>query len=429
MPSYSETLDYLFSRLPMFTRVGASAFKKDLSNTLALCKILDNPERKFKSIHVAGTNGKGSSSHMLAAILQAHGYKTGLYTSPHLRDFRERIRIDGEMISEEAVIAFTESMKTAIGEIAPSFFELSVAMAFQHFAENKVDIAVIETGMGGRLDSTNVVQPELSLITNIGMDHMEFLGNDLASIAGEKAGIIKANTPAVISKTQKETSPVFSEKAKSLSSPLYFADQLWQIERLNRDESFQYFRVKRQDQEQFELALDLLGSYQTGNIPGVLESIYQLNQSPSWHISQASILLGLGQVKSSTGLMGRWQTLSNSPRIICDTGHNEDGIKEVIAMLNNESFDQLHVVIGMVNDKEVDKVLQLFPKNAIYYFTQAAIPRAMPVNDLFAKAQKHRLHGTSYTKVSDALDAAKSASGNSDLIFVGGSTFVVAEVV
>lgn len=413
----------------MFTRVGATAFKKDLSNTLALCKLLDNPEHKFKSIHIAGTNGKGSSSHMLAAVLQAQGYKTGLYTSPHLRDFRERIRIDGEMISEEAVIAFTESMKPAIGEIEPSFFELTVAMAFHHFAENNVDIAVIETGMGGRLDSTNVVLPELSLITNIGMDHMEFLGNDLASIAGEKAGIIKANTPAVISKTQKETSLVFSLKAKSLSSPLYFADQLWQIERRDRDESFQYFRVKRQDQEQFDLELDLLGSYQSGNLPGVLESIYQLNQTREWSISQASILKGLSQIKSTTGLMGRWQTLSNSPRIICDTGHNEDGIKEVIGMLNNESYAQLHVVIGMVNDKDVDKVLQLFPKNATYYFTQAAIPRAMPVNDLFDKAKKHDLKGTAHTKVSEALEAAKSAAGNSDLIFVGGSTFVVAEVV
>lgn len=413
----------------MFTRVGATAFKKDLSNTLALCKLLDNPEHKFKSIHIAGTNGKGSSSHMLAAVLQAQGYKTGLYTSPHLRDFRERIRIDGEMISEEAVIAFTESMKPAIGEIEPSFFELTVAMAFHHFAENNVDIAVIETGMGGRLDSTNVVLPELSLITNIGMDHMEFLGNDLASIAGEKAGIIKANTPAVISKTQKETSLVFSEKAKSLSSPLYFADQLWQIERRDRDESFQYFRVKRQDQEQFDLELDLLGSYQSGNLPGVLESIYQLNQTREWSISQASILKGLSQIKSTTGLMGRWQTLSNSPRIICDTGHNEDGIQEVIGMLNNESYAQLHVVIGMVNDKDVDKVLQLFPKNATYYFTQAAIPRAMPVNDLFDKAKKHDLKGTAHTKVSEALEAAKSAAGNSDLIFVGGSTFVVAEVV
>lgn len=413
----------------MFTRVGATAFKKDLSNTLDLCKLLDNPEHKFKSIHIAGTNGKGSSSHMLAAVLQAQGYKTGLYTSPHLRDFRERIRIDGEMISEEAVIAFTESMKPAIGEIEPSFFELTVAMAFHHFAENNVDIAVIETGMGGRLDSTNVVLPELSLITNIGMDHMEFLGNDLASIAGEKAGIIKANTPAVISKTQKETSLVFSEKAKSLSSPLYFADQLWQIERRDRDESFQYFRVKRQDQEQFDLELDLLGSYQSGNLPGVLESIYQLNQTREWSISQASILKGLSQIKSTTGLMGRWQTLSNSPRIICDTGHNEDGIQEVIGMLNNESYAQLHVVIGMVNDKDVDKVLQLFPKNATYYFTQAAIPRAMPVNDLFDKAKKHDLKGTAHTKVSEALEAAKSAAGNSDLIFVGGSTFVVAEVV
>jgi len=428
VPTYSETLDFLFSRLPMFTRVGASAFKKDLSNTIALLSILGNPERKFKSIHIAGTNGKGSSSHMLAAILQAQGYKTGLYTSPHLRDFRERIRINGEMISEEEVIEFTETMKTAMSDIAPSFFEMTVAMAFDHFVKNEVDIAIIETGMGGRLDSTNVIEPELSLITNIGLDHMEFLGNDLPSIAGEKAGIIKNDTPVVIGKTQPETEEVFQRKAEQAKASIFFADQLWNIEFQKRDESYQYFTVQNGDSSPFALKLDLLGSYQKANLPGVLEAIKQLNQL-DWVIDQRAMINGLQQVKSSTGLMGRWQILSTQPRIICDTGHNEDGIKEVLGMLANESYEHLHVVIGMVGDKEVDKVLQLFPTDATYYFTQAAIPRAMPVDTLYEKAQAYRLHGNSYYQVSKALEAAKNAVGKNDLIFVGGSTFVVAEVV
>ncbi len=428
MPSYSETLDFLFSRLPMFTKVGASAYKKDLSNTIVLLRILGNPERKFKSIHIAGTNGKGSSSHMLAAILQAQGYKTGLYTSPHLRDFRERIRINGEMISEEAVIAFTETMKTAMTDIAPSFFEMTVAMAFDHFAKSKVDIAIIETGMGGRLDSTNVIQPELSLITNIGLDHMEFLGNDLASIAGEKAGIIKQEIPVIIGKTQQETVPVFIEKANEKSAPITFVDQVWKIHFVERNDSIQSFEVQRLNETSFPLKLDLLGSYQASNLPGILEAIRQLNEI-GWSISDQSIHKGLQAVKSSTGLMGRWQLLSTNPRIICDTGHNEDGIKEVMGMLKNECYMQLHVVIGMVGDKEVDKVLQLFPKDAQYYFTQAAIPRAMPVEILQTKAEAYKLQGSAFKNVTEALESAKRAAENDDLIFVGGSTFVVAEVV
>jgi len=412
----------------MFTKVGASAYKKDLSNTIVLLRILGNPERKFKSIHIAGTNGKGSSSHMLAAILQAQGYKTGLYTSPHLRDFRERIRINGEMISEEAVIAFTETMKTAMTDIAPSFFEMTVAMAFDHFAKSKVDIAIIETGMGGRLDSTNVIQPELSLITNIGLDHMEFLGNDLASIAGEKAGIIKQEIPVIIGKTQQETVPVFIEKANEKSAPITFVDQVWKIHFVERNDSIQSFEVQRLNETSFPLKLDLLGSYQASNLPGILEAIRQLNEI-GWSISDQSIHKGLQAVKSSTGLMGRWQLLSTNPRIICDTGHNEDGIKEVMGMLKNECYMQLHVVIGMVGDKEVDKVLQLFPKDAQYYFTQAAIPRAMPVEILQTKAEAYKLQGSAFKNVTEALESAKRAAENDDLIFVGGSTFVVAEVV
>lgn len=428
MLSYSETLDFLFSQLPMFTRVGASAYRNDLSNTIALCALLGNPENKFKSIHIAGTNGKGSSSHMLASILQAQGYKTGLYTSPHLRDFRERIRINGEMISEDEVIDFTEKMKNSIEEIAPSFFEMSVAMAFDHFVRNAVDIAVIETGMGGRLDSTNVIRPELCLITNIGFDHMEFLGNTLEAIAGEKAGIIKENTPLIIGKYQDETAAVFEAKAHATNASLEYANQKWKITLQSRDDSFQHFVAQEADGKSFAVDLDLLGTYQSANLPGVLSSIYTLKEA-GWDISEKAILAGLASVKERTGLMGRWQHLSTSPKVICDTGHNEDGIKEVIAMIENEAFDQLHIVIGMVRDKEVDKVLKLFPCDAQYYFTQADIPRAMPADELMDKAKKHGLNGIAIPKVSEALEAAKQAATASDLIFIGGSTFVVAEVV
>lgn len=429
MRTYSETLEFLFSRLPMFSRIGGAAFKKDLTNTLALCAELGNPEKKFKSIHIAGTNGKGSSSHMLASIFQSQGFKTGLYTSPHLRNFRERIRINGEMIGEEEVIQFTDRMEASIQRIQPSFFELGVAMAFEHFAKNQVDIAIIETGMGGRLDSTNVILPELSLITNIGMDHTEFLGKTLPAIAVEKAGIIKPKIPAIISKTQAETTSVFQLKAQEMGSPLYFADQLWEINQTARNNDYQTFAVKRKGfQEAFEVHLDLTGTYQRYNLPGILEVLHQLKGS-AWECEPASIFKGLSHVKSQTGLLGRWQLLGKSPKIICDTGHNEDGIKEVVAMLQQEHFSRLHVVIGMVNDKDIDTILSLLPKTAIYYFTQAAIPRAMPAEELKAKAHRFGLFGNHYPTVASAYETAKQAAADADLIFVGGSTFVVAEVV
>lgn len=412
----------------MFTRVGASAYKADLTNTIALCAVLDNPEHKFKSIHIAGTNGKGSSSHMLASVVQAQGYKTGLYTSPHLRDFRERIRINGEMIPEKEVIRFTHKMEEAIQRIEPSFFELTMAMAFSYFAEKKVDIAVIEAGMGGRLDSTNILLPELCLITNIGYDHMEFLGNTLPSIATEKAGIIKKNTPVVIGKTQPETKPVFEQKAKEKHAPLLFADTLWTCQLEERGEAYQSFAVQRIDGEKLSLKLDLMGKYQAANLPGVLEVLYQL-EARGFHCEELSIKRGLSQVQTSTGLMGRWQHVSANPRVICDTGHNEDGIREVVQMLKEENFENLHMVIGMVGDKEVGKILVMLPKSALYYFTQASIPRAMPAQELQNKAFLLGLEGNSYPTVADALKAAKQAATDRDLIFVGGSTFVVAEVV
>lgn len=413
----------------MFTRMGAVAFKKDLTNTLALCAYLDQPHTRFKSIHVAGTNGKGSSSHMLAAVLQAAGYKTGLYTSPHLRDFRERIRINGEMITEQEVIDFTEKMDKKIEEIQPSFFELGVAMAFDHFARNQVDIAVIETGMGGRLDSTNVIHPLLSLITNIGFDHMEFLGNDLPSIAGEKAGIIKNQIPVVIGKTQTETESVFRNKATEMDAPVYFADQIWEMDVLDRSQSFQHIKASSTTlKQEIDIHTDLLGSYQKFNLPGVLQCIHLLNEQ-GFELSDEAVQSGLSQVKASTGLMGRWQWLSENPRIVCDTGHNEDGIKEILAMLALEHFATLHFVIGMVSDKEVEKVLKMLPSSAKYYFTQAKIPRAMQAEELAKRANALGLSGETISDIPVALETAKRNAGKNDLIFVGGSTFVVAEVV
>lgn len=412
----------------MFTRVGASAYKKDLDNTIALCAVLDNPERKFKSIHIAGTNGKGSTSHMLASVLQAQGYKTGLYTSPHLRDFRERIRINGAMIPEEVVTAFTHKMEAKILSIEPSFFELTMCMAFDYFARENVDIAVIETGMGGRLDSTNIIMPELCIITNIGYDHMEFLGNDLASIAGEKAGIIKKNTPVIIGKTQPETKTVFKRKAEEMAAPLLFADTLWKCTSDDRKENYQSFLVQRDEEEKQNIRLDLMGSYQANNLPGVLEAIHQLKEK-GFPCDPISIEKGLSRVQATTGLMGRWQRLNEIPRVICDTAHNEDGIREVLHMLDQESFERLHFVIGMVGDKDVNKVLSMLPKDVSYYFTQASIPRAMPADELSIKAHAFGLKGEVYPRVEEALDAAKQQAGDKDLIFVGGSTFVVAEVV
>jgi len=423
--TYADTLHYLYAQLPMFTRVGASAYKKDLHNTLALCKALHNPEHTFKSVHIGGTNGKGSSSHMLAAILQTAGYKTGLYTSPHLTDFRERIRINGQMIPEQEVIAFVNSHQTLFEELKPSFFEATVGLAFDYFAKQEVDIAIIEVGLGGRLDSTNVINPLLSLITNIGLDHQDILGNTLEEIAGEKAGIIKTNTPIIIGEKQAEIAQLFEKKAKEANAKILFASDYWTI---TTKETAPLLVVNAHSSKQnLELVLDLRGSYQVKNLAGVLTTVDELRQQ-GFKISEEHLKTALKQVTSLTGLQGRWQTLQQQPLVICDTGHNEDGVKEVLKNITNTPHQNLHLVWGMVKDKDVAKILALLPKEASYYFCQPNIPRGKPAEELAQDAQKYQLKGQTYTSVAEAYQQAKSHAQPNDLVFVGGSTFVVAEV-
>lgn len=426
MNTYTEAIDYLYSRLPMFTRDGASAYKKDLERTIALCQALGDPQNKYKTIHVGGTNGKGSSSHMLASILSVAGYKTGLYTSPHLVDFRERIRINGQQIDAQFVLNYVNSQKELIESIQPSFFEATVAMAFDYFAVEQVDIAIIEVGLGGRLDSTNVIHPDVSLITNIGMDHMNLLGDTREEIAAEKAGIIKANTPAVISETHPNTAPIFIAKAKKENSPIIFADQIFKARRLSKENHYQRVEVTSNLGEEI-FNIDLTGSYQLKNIVGVLAVVEELRKL-GYILTNQQLHEGLSQVQQNTGLQGRWQTLSSDPLIICDTGHNEDGIKEVIKNLNDVHFDQLHIVIGAMKDKDLDHMLPYLPKDAIYYFSSPAMPRAMEAIELAEKGLRYGLHGIVCGTVANALSKAKTASTKGDLIFVGGSNFVVAEV-
>lgn len=461
--NYQETLDYLFYALPMFQRVGASAFKKDLHNTIELCNHLSNPETKFKSIHIAGTNGKGSTSHSMAAILQSEGYKTGLYTSPHLKSFTERIRIDGKEISEDAVVQFVAENKEFLDELKPSFFEMTVGMAFWYFVQEKVDIAVIEVGMGGKYDSTNLVTPELCIITNIGWDHMQFLGNTLPLIAGEKAGIIKHQVPVIISQTQEETTSVFLEKAVVMEAPIVFADQVWKVKKIDashcaagrspdsyREETEdgsdksqeqraenQETRDKKQERSAVfqiekdgstkEIRLGLLGDYQRLNLPGILEGVAQLRKQ-GWEISEESLKTGLAEVTTLTGLKGRWQILAEKPLTICDTGHNEPGIIEILNQLKTYTFNQLWMIIGMVQDKDISKILALLPRDARYIFCQAEIPRALAADQLAAKASEVGLKGEIILSVVEAYNFARKNAGKDDLIFVGGSTFVVAEI-
>lgn len=422
MESYQQTLNYLYERLPMFQRVGAIAYKQDLTNTLALCDALGNPQHKFKSIHVAGTNGKGSSSHMLAAILQTAGYKTGLYTSPHLKEFTERIKINGKEIEREFVVDFVDRVKPALENIQPSFFETTVAMAFDYFAKEKVDVAVIEVGLGGRLDSTNVITPEVSLITNISWDHADLLGNTLEKIASEKAGIIKPNIPVVISERQKNIDEVFVEKSKSTSSPILFADEKYEITSLGDGE----FEVTSQ-RERGLYSLDLKGQYQKKNLAGVLAVIDMISKN-GFKISDENIFEGLKNTAQVTGLKGRWQKLSDKPLIICDTAHNEAGVREVLDQISKQKFKQLHIVWGMVKDKDVSKILAQLPKTAKYYFCQAKIPRAMDANDLKAMASDFGLKGDAIADVNQVINKAKANALPDDIIFIGGSTFVVAEI-
>ena len=426
--TYEEAVEYLYARLPMFTRDGASAIKVDVNNTLRLCEALGNPQGQFKSIHVAGTNGKGSTSHLLAAILAAAGYKTGLYTSPHLVDFRERIRINGEMIPQQEILDFVNREQGLIESLRPSFFETTVAIAFDYFAREKVDIALVEVGLGGRLDSTNIIQPELCVITNIGLDHVDILGNTLTQIAGEKAGIIKEGVPVVVSERDEEVAAVFEEKARSLHAPLRFASEELLLQDVERcDQGLLVKLLDRVHGQLSEWYVGLAGQYQQKNIRGVLTAIDELRKQ-GWQISDEHLRDGLAKVIRYTGLQGRWQTVSTDPLLICDTGHNEDGIREVVVNIQSMNYQNLHVLIGAMRDKDLDHILPQLPKAATYYFVSPDMPRAMPAEELRAKAAGYDLHGQAYATVSQGLAAAKEAYRTGDLIFAGGSTFVVAEV-
>jgi len=440
--NYQETIQYLYSQLPLFTRDGASAYKADLTNTIALLDKVDNPQHKFKSVHVGGTNGKGSTSHMLAAILQTAGYKTGLYTSPHLKDFRERIRINGQMISEQQVIDFVAAHKADFDEIQPSFFEMTVALAFDVFAKEEVDIAIVEVGLGGRLDSTNVITPLLSVITNIGWDHMNILGDTLKLIAGEKAGIIKPNIPVIIGEYQEEVADVFIDKAKQERSKIIFASDVFTVSK--SDFKFQVSEQPYTELIELEVKknqttsnprpsvsyfrLDLTGSYQLKNIKTVLCAVDELRLQ-GFKITDEHLKIALQLVKTLTGLHGRWEVLNRHPLTICDTGHNPEGMQEVLQNIAAVAYNKLHFVLGVVNDKDISKILTILPTNARYYFCKPDIPRGLDAKSLWLKAEGFGLHGDTYPSVKAALEAAQLAAGKDDLVFVGGSTFVVAEVV
>ncbi len=429
--NYSETLKYLFTRLPMFQRSGPAAYKNNLDNTLKLDELYGHPHKKFRSVHVAGTNGKGSVSHMLAAILHEAGYKTGLYTSPHLKDFRERIRINGEIMPEDEVVKWVNHyrMNNELWKIEPSFFELTVAMAFDYFASQKVDFAVVEVGLGGRLDSTNIITPELSIITNIGLDHTNLLGDTIELIAAEKAGIIKKNIPVVIGTMQSNTTAVFRQKAEIENAPIHFADQEYRVSyALKGMNGKNYLRVERQEEVCYtDLEMDLVGSYQHKNLPAVIKSVDLLN-AKGFHISEQHVRDALAKVGKLTGLQGRWQIIGNNPLTICDTGHNEDGIRAVVEQIENTAYKELHFVFGTVGDKNPDKVLALLPKNARYYFVKADIERALDAGELQRRAAMFNLHGEVYSSVGKGFATARELAGKHDLIFVGGSTFVVAEI-
>lgn len=422
--SYKESLEWLFSQLPMFSRIGAAAYKPGLENTLALDNLYNHPHTRFKSIHVAGTNGKGSTSHMIASALQAQGYKTGLYTSPHLTDFRERMRINGKMIPREAVVDFIEGWKSKSTELKPSFFELTMMMAFDWFAKEEVDVAVIEVGMGGRLDSTNIISPVLSVITNISYDHTQFLGNTLEAIATEKAGIIKKGIPVIVGKADNEVRNVFIQKSESENSPIYFADNFKDIKSLGRTNDGWTVDMK----SGLQFYIPLAGEYQKENIKTVLCALHALNKVVGLEISDRSIKEGLEHVCKTTGLRGRWQIMGVNPVIICDTGHNIDGIKEnMLSLKERYSGRKVRFVIGFVNDKDVAHIVDLFPEDGIYYFTQASIPRAMPAEEVAKHFSKRNIKGNIYPSVKEAFENALSESCLDDVIYIGGSTFIVAD--
>ena len=424
--TYQETLDYLYSQLPMFQRVGASAYKKDLSNTVALCQALGNPQNKFKSVHVAGTNGKGSSSHAIASVLQEAGYKVGLYTSPHLKDFSERIRINGKPIPEAKVTDWVEAHKSAIEEIKPSFFELTVGMAFDYFSHEKVDIAVIEVGMGGRLDSTNIITPLVSLITKIGLDHTQFLGDTLEAIAAEKGGIIKESVPLVVgNQSKRSVVDLLWGMAVAMKS------EVTDVAKFEVEPSSKPYEVNFLSpigNTLLSVNPDIKAVYFQDNLPGILGVLEVLIKDYGFNLSNHSIKSGLEKIVVNTGLKGRYQQIGLSPKIIADVSHNPDGLEILFNQISQESFTKLHIVLGVVADKDLDVALPFFPKEAVYYFCQANIPRAMPVKELAIAATAKGLNGTVYSTVSDALQAAKAAAKFDDLILITGSTFVVAEV-
>jgi dihydrofolate synthase/folylpolyglutamate synthase len=430
MTRYKHTLDFLYNRLPMYQRTGPAAYKNTLDNTLKLDELFDFPHHQFKSIHVAGTNGKGSCSHILASVLQEAGYKVGLYTSPHLIDFRERIRVNGAMISENAVVEFVDQFRKTnkSANLEPSFFEITVAMAFDYFRKTNVDIAVVEVGLGGRLDSTNVIQPEVSLITNISLDHTALLGNSIEQIAREKAGVIKSGIPVVVSESSNSYNETFKQTAAQKKAPIYFADQEFDAKySMLLAEGFQLFNFKKNDELIFpELKTDLLGHYQRKNIGGVLKTIELLNEA-GWKISQKSIYTGMSKVSKNTGLRGRWEVVGHNPLMICDTAHNEAGLTSVVSQLKNTPWKNLWIVLGLVNDKNLDQIFEILPQEATYFFTQATISRALPAGELAAHARTHGLKGEVISSVHEAVAKAKSKAQTNDLIFIGGSTFVVAD--
>ncbi len=425
--AYQQTLDYLYERLPMFSRIGAAALKPDLTNTIKLCAALGNPHEKFRSVHIAGTNGKGSTSHALAAILQDAEYKTGLYTSPHLIDFRERIRVNGMPVSKDWVVDFVNTNKALIEEVNPSFFEITVAMAFAFFAEQNVDIAVIETGLGGRLDSTNVITPLLSIITNISYDHKDLLGNTLAEIAGEKAGIIKPGIPFVVGEQNDETERVFFEHSVHKKAPLYYAQSLWGMVRINQDEKYQYYKaVNNAKREMYDLHTDLLGNYQHHNLKTVLTAVEILIHK-DFNLSIPAAIGALANVKNTTGLRGRWEWLRENPTIICDVAHNPAGLNEVLLQWQQVAATAKHIVLGFVKDKDISDALALFPKDATYYFCNANIQRALPSAELKEMAARYGLAGGAYPTVAAALQAAKNNMAETDALLITGSFFIVGE--
>lgn len=426
---YTDTLNFLFTQLPMFQRVGAAAYKANLDTTLALDAHYGHPHRVFRTVHVAGTNGKGSTSHMLASVLQRAGYRVGLYTSPHLRDFRERIRVNGIMISEAEVVRFVEEGRPLFERLRPSFFEMTVAMAFSHFARQQVDVAVVEVGLGGRLDSTNIIGPEVSVVTNIALDHMALLGSTVQQIAAEKAGIFKPGVPAVLGQYQPDTNAVFEEMAQRVGAPLTKAWLRYRpLNAVALADGMQRIALQCADGRVHELDIDLMGRYQRLNLPGVLCALEVLRER-GFGIADCHIEQGLGAVQSSTGLMGRWQRLGSRPDIFCDIGHNADGIAQVVEQIAAQRFDRLHFVLGVAGDKDIDPMLALLPAGATYYFVQADIPRALGAHQLMERAKSHGLSGELCGSVAAGLARAKAQAQADDLIVVGGSAFVVAEVV